>query len=120
MGAGRDGGLRKRIGAVPIRHYLCMQPRSLHSLLLALNRARLIGLMPTASFTAGTRKVPTELSEEPICEWVAVSRGGKRLAGQTLAGQGYYRMTAAATVVVRRGVAGIERCRRQARAAQHR
>jgi NAD(P)-dependent dehydrogenase (short-subunit alcohol dehydrogenase family) len=98
VGAGRDGGLRKRIGAVPVRHYLCMQPRPLHSMLLALNRARLIGLMPTASFTAGTRKVPTELTEEAICEWFAISRGGRRLAGQTLAGQGYYRMTVAATV----------------------
>lgn len=98
VGAGRDGGLRKRIGAVPIRHYLCMQPRSLHRVLLALNRARLIGLMPSASFTAGTRKVPTELTEEAICEWFAISRGGRRLAGQTLAGQGYYRVTVAATV----------------------
>jgi hypothetical protein len=98
VGAGRDDGLRKRIGAVPIRHYLCMQPRSLHSMLLALNRARLIGLMPSASFTAGTRKIPTELTEEAICEWFAISRGGRRLAGQTLAGQGYYRMTVAATV----------------------
>jgi hypothetical protein len=67
-------------------------------MLLALNGAWLIGFLPTASFTAGTRKAPAELSEEPICEWIAVGRGGKRLAAQTLAGKGYYRMTAAATV----------------------
>ena len=88
VGADGDGVLRKKVGEVPLRHYLCMQPRALQGMLLALNRARLIGLMPTASFTAGTRKVPPELSDEPICEWVAVSRGGKRLAAQTLAGQG--------------------------------
>jgi len=98
VGADREGGLRKRVGEVPIRHYLCMQPRSLHAMLLALNRARLIGLMPTAFFTAGSRKVPAELTEEAICEWFAISRGGTRLAEQTLAGEGYYRMTAAATV----------------------
>jgi NAD dependent epimerase/dehydratase family len=98
VGADREGGLRKTVGEVPIRHYLCMQPRPLHAMLLALNRARLIGLMPAASFTAGARKVPRELTDEPICEWVAISRGGKRLAGRTLAGRGYYRITAAATV----------------------
>jgi NAD dependent epimerase/dehydratase family len=98
VGASRDDGFRKRIGAVPIRHYLCMQPRWLHSMLLALNRARLIGLMPSVLFTAGTRKIPTELTEEAICEWFAISRGGRRLAEQTLAGQGYYRMTVAATL----------------------
>ena len=98
VGAGQEDELRKRIGAVPIRHYLCMQPRLLHSMLLALNRVRLIGLMPSASFTAGARKVPAELTAEPICEWLAISRGGKRVAALTLEGQGYYRMTVAATV----------------------
>jgi NAD dependent epimerase/dehydratase family len=98
VGAGRDEGLRKRIGAVPIRHYLYMRPQALQSMLLALNRARLIGLMPSALFTTGARKVPGELTEEAICEWVSVSRDGRRLAEQTLAGRGYYRITVAATV----------------------
>jgi NAD dependent epimerase/dehydratase family len=98
VGAGRDEGLRKRIGAVPIRHYLYMRPQSLQSMLLALNRSRLIGLMPSALFTVGARKVPAELTEEAICEWVAVSRDGRRLAEQTLAGRGYYRITVGATV----------------------
>lgn len=100
LGVGANGNavLRKRVGRVPLRHYLCMQPRALQRTLLALNGARLIGLMPTASFTAGARKVPSELSDEPICEWVAVSRGGERLAAQTLAGKGYYRITSSATL----------------------
>jgi hypothetical protein len=98
VGAGEGGGLRKKVGEVPLRHYLCMQPRPLQGTLLALNNVRLLGLMPTAMFTAGARKVPSELSEEPICEWVAVSRGGQCLAAHTLEGRGYYRMTTAATV----------------------
>jgi hypothetical protein len=75
-------------------------------MLLALNSARLIGFMPRASFTAGTRKVPSELSDEPICEWVAVSRGGKRLATQTISGRGSYRMTAAATLAFAEALVG--------------
>ncbi|HXB64961.1 MAG TPA: NAD-dependent epimerase/dehydratase family protein [Solirubrobacteraceae bacterium] len=93
------GVLREQIGEVPLRHYLCMQPRALHRMLLALNGARLIGILPKASFTSGTRKVPAEPSREEICELVAVSRGGERIATQTLSGRGYYRMTAAATLV---------------------
>lgn len=98
VGADQNAVLRNRVGEVPLRHYLCMQPRPVHGLLLALNSARLIGFMPSAPFTSGARKVPSELSQEPICEWVAISRGGERLAAQTLAGHGYYRMTASATV----------------------
>jgi NAD(P)-dependent dehydrogenase (short-subunit alcohol dehydrogenase family) len=97
VGAG-DAGLRKRIGDVPLRHFLCMQPSALQRLLLTLNRARLIGLMPAALFTTGSGAVPAELTEEPICEWVAVSRDGRRLAARTLGGRGYYRITSAATV----------------------
>jgi NAD(P)-dependent dehydrogenase (short-subunit alcohol dehydrogenase family) len=98
VGADENAVLRRSVGVVPLRHYLCMQPRALQSMLLTLNGARLIGLMPKASFTAGTRKVPSELTDEPICEWVAVSRGSERLAAQTLAGRGYYRITATATL----------------------
>jgi NAD(P)-dependent dehydrogenase (short-subunit alcohol dehydrogenase family) len=94
-----SGVLRSEIAGVPLRHYLCMQPRALNRMLLALNGARLIALMPRASFTAGTRKPPSQATEEPICEWVAVSRGGRRLATRTISGQGYYRMTSAATCV---------------------
>ena len=98
VGADGDGRLRGEIGDVPLRHYLCMQPRSLHRALLALNGARLIGLMPKSLFTSGTSKVPAELSEESICEWVGVSQGEKRLAARNVEGRGYYRMTAAATL----------------------
>jgi len=99
VGADTDGVPRAAAGAVPIRHYLCMQPRALHSALRVLNAARLISALPRASFTAGAKRLPDELSEERICEWVAVSKNGERVASQTLEGHGYYRMTLAATLV---------------------
>lgn len=99
VGDGPDGVLREEIAGVPIRSYLCMAPRPLHRFLLALNALRLIGFLPSASFAAGTAKVPSEPSEEPICEWVSVFADGRRLGGCTLEGSGYYRMTAAATHV---------------------
>jgi hypothetical protein len=93
-----------------------MLPSPLNGMLLALNSARLISALPKASFTAGARKVPDELSDERICEWVAVSSTGERVAAQTVEGEGYYRMTAAATVVFadalvgkrEKGLRGIE------------
>jgi hypothetical protein len=106
VGVASEVVLRERIGEIPLRHYLCMQPRPLHSMLLAFNRARLIGTLPKASFMSGTRKVPSEPSREKICEWVAVGRGGERLATQTLSGRGYYRMTAAATVAFAEALVG--------------
>jgi NAD(P)-dependent dehydrogenase (short-subunit alcohol dehydrogenase family) len=98
VGQGTDGIPRTTINGIPISHYLCMLPRALHGMLLVLNSARLISVLPKASFTAGTRKVPDELSGERICEWVAVSSGGERVAAQVVEGEGYYRMTTAATV----------------------
>lgn len=98
VGADGESMLRQEVGEVPICHYICMEPRRLHGTLLALNKARLISLIPKFAFTAGTGTVPSEPSDELICEWVAVSRGGERLAMRTVAGRGYYRMTAAATL----------------------
>jgi hypothetical protein len=99
VGQDTDGVPRAAVNEVPIRHYLCMLPRPLNGMLLALNSARLISVLPKASFTAGTRKVPDQLSDERICEWVAVISDGERIAAQTVEGEGYYRMTTAATVV---------------------
>jgi len=99
VGDDTDGVPRAAVGTAPVRHYLCMQPRALNSVLRALNTARLISALPSASFTAGTKKLPGELSQERICEWVAVSRNGERLASQAMEGHGYYRMTLAATLV---------------------
>lgn len=88
------GILTASVAGIPLRHYLAMQPRSLRALLGALNAAHLISLLPAATFTAGTGKVPDEPSTEPICEWVGVASGGEPLAARTIQGRGYYEMTA--------------------------
>jgi hypothetical protein len=106
VGQDTDGVPRTAVNEVPIRHYLCMLPSPLNGMLLALNSARLISVLPKASFTAGARKVPDELSDERICEWVAVSSNGERVATQTVEGDGYYRMTTAATVVFANALVG--------------
>ena len=67
--------------------------------LLAANALRLMRALPRASFTAGRGRLPTEPSREPVCEWVAVSRGGELLAAKTIQGEGDYRSTLAAAVV---------------------
>lgn len=80
-------------------HYcLLMQPPPLQGLLLALNALRLVSLLPRAMLTAGTGKVPDAPSTERVCDWVAVTHAGNRLATRTIEGNGYYAMTAAATV----------------------
>jgi short subunit dehydrogenase-like uncharacterized protein len=99
VGDDTDGVPRAAVGAVPVRHYLCMQPRVLHGLVRVLDAARIISALPRASFTAGAKRLPDELSEERICEWVAVSRNGERLASRVVDGRGYYCMTVAATLV---------------------
>jgi hypothetical protein len=106
VGQDTNGVPRTAVNGVPIRHYLCMLPSPLNGMLLALNSARLISALPKASFTAGARKVPDELSDERICEWVAVSSTGERVAAQTVEGAGYYRMTTAATVVFAGAIIG--------------
>lgn len=106
VGQDTNGVPRAAVNEVPIRHYLCMLPRPLNGILLALNSARLISVLPAASFTAGAGKVPDELSDERICEWVAVNSDGERVAAQTVEGEGYYRMTTAATVVFAEALVG--------------
>jgi NAD(P)-dependent dehydrogenase (short-subunit alcohol dehydrogenase family) len=99
VGDDMEGVPRAAVGAAPVRHYLCMQPRALNGLVRALNAARIISALPRASFTAGRKKLPDKLSDERTCEWVAVSRKGTRLTSQAIEGRGYYRMTLAATLI---------------------
>jgi hypothetical protein len=73
--------------------------RPLHLGLLAANALGVISFLPRGAFVGGPRALPAELSREPVCEWVAVGRGGRRLAACTVEGEGDYRTTVAATVV---------------------
>jgi NAD(P)-dependent dehydrogenase (short-subunit alcohol dehydrogenase family) len=108
IGTGSETVLRADVGGRPVHHYLCMKPGALHGMLRVLNKARLIGMLPKASFTSGTGKVPDEPSSEPICEWAGVARDGEWLGARSVQGEGYYAMTAAATVVYAEALAGRE------------
>lgn len=105
VGGHHTGVPRATVGGAPVRHYLYMRPPALNLLLLGLNFARLAGALPSGLFTAGGGKVPEEPSDEPICEWVSVSRSGTRVASRTIHGRGYYAMTVAATLVFARELA---------------
>jgi hypothetical protein len=52
------------------------------------------------AFVTGRGEVPREPTREAIAEWVAVKRGGERLAARVVKGRGDYRMTAESTVVL--------------------
>jgi hypothetical protein len=81
--------------------------RPLHALFLTLNALRLIAGVPRFTFVAGKRRPPEEPTREPIAYWLAVRRGGERLAARTIEGRGDYRMTAASTLTF--GEALLER-----------
>jgi len=80
--------------------YICFSETFLHNVLLWLNQLRLISFLPKAAFVFGRRSIPLELTTEPICEWVAVARDGKRLAACTIEGRGDYRSTVMAALVL--------------------
>ncbi len=76
--------------------YLCVAERAVHSGLLALNAAGLIGRVPRSAFAASP---PGEASSEPIAHWIAVRRRRTLLAARTLRCRGDYRAAAACTVI---------------------
>ena len=98
-------GLRKRgwlsdelLGERGVRMGVYWRERTLEALFRSLNTLHMIGGTPRVTFVAGRRRVPSEATREPICEWVAVNRGGERLAARAIHGRGDYRMTAASTI----------------------
>jgi hypothetical protein len=68
VAGGRDTHLR-----------ICLAERPIAAALLTLNALRLLWVLPRVAFVGGRRTIPPELTREPVCEWVAVSRGGRRL-----------------------------------------
>jgi NAD-dependent epimerase/dehydratase family protein len=87
-----------------VRLGVYFRERGLHALFLTLNALRLIAGTPRLAFVAGRGRVPPEATREPIAEWVAVRRGGERLAARVVHGRGDYRMTAASTLVFAEGL----------------
>jgi hypothetical protein len=101
-----EGGVEERawlaegvLGQRTVHLGIYLQERPLEALFRGLNTLRLMSTVPRWTFVAGKDRVPAEATREPIAEWVAVKRGGKRLAARTIEGLGDYRMTAASAVV---------------------
>jgi hypothetical protein len=92
------------VGARARHLYLRFEPRPLSGLLRALNGLRLLSRLPQAAFTLGSGKAPEELSAQPTYHWVLVRREGEPLASAFVRGNGDYRSTVSAMVVLAGGL----------------
>ena len=79
--------------------YICFLPAAFNALILSLNALRVASRLPDAVFQIGRSSLPGELSHQPTCHWVGVSRAGVRLARRFVLGKGDYRSTVGATLV---------------------
>jgi NAD(P)-dependent dehydrogenase (short-subunit alcohol dehydrogenase family) len=99
VGAEERGWLADQLlGERGVRLGVYWRERTLEALFRSLNTLHMVGGTPRVTFVAGRRRAPSEATREPICEWVAVNRGGERLAARAIHGRGDYRMTAASTI----------------------
>jgi hypothetical protein len=92
LGAVADG--------MTVRSYACFAERGLHRTLLALNRVGAIAPLTRVAVAAGRGGAPREPSREPVAEWIAVLRGGERVAARTVEAAGDYGSTAAVTAIL--------------------
>jgi hypothetical protein len=95
-----DGWLGDLAGRRAVATHARFSPRALHRAVLSVNALRLMQTLPLAAFVPRGRNRPTELTTEPLTEWVAVRRQGVHLDARTITGAGNYRVTAAATLVL--------------------
>jgi NAD(P)-dependent dehydrogenase (short-subunit alcohol dehydrogenase family) len=95
-----DGWLGELAGHRAVATYARFSPRALNRAVLIANALRLMRALPLSAFVPRGGKRPTQLTSEPLTEWVAVRREGVQLAARTIAGAGNYRVTAAATLVL--------------------
>jgi NAD(P)-dependent dehydrogenase (short-subunit alcohol dehydrogenase family) len=104
-----DGWLGDLAGHRTVATYARFSPRALNRAVLIANALRLMQALPRAAFVPRGRNRPTELTSEPLTEWVAVRRQGVQLAARTITGAGNYRVTAAATIVLAEALLDSER-----------
>jgi hypothetical protein len=95
-----DGWLGELAGRRVVATYARFRPRVLHRAMLGVNALRLMQVLPLAAFVPRRENRPTELTNEPLTEWVGVRRGGTLPEARTITGEGNYRVTAAATLVL--------------------
>jgi hypothetical protein len=95
-----DGWLGDLAGGRSVATYARFSPKALHRAVLGVNALGLMRALPLAAFVPRRGNGPTELTTEPLTEWVAVRRQRAHLAAGTITGTGNYRVTAAATLVL--------------------
>jgi hypothetical protein len=97
VGMATEGWLTAVAGGRDTHLRICLAERPIAAALLTLNALRLLWLLPRVAFVGGRRTIPPELTREPVCEWVAVSRDGRRLGATIVEGAGDYQLTVGAT-----------------------
>jgi NAD(P)-dependent dehydrogenase (short-subunit alcohol dehydrogenase family) len=80
------------------RLYVYFAPPVGHALLLALNRLGMLGVLRARLLRLGRKRIPTKLSKEPKCDWIALRRRSERLEAWTIEGRGDYAMTVTSAV----------------------
>jgi len=95
---GAGGWLGALADGRDVRTHLLLVQRTAQLGLLAANAAGACRLLPRAQFAAPRRAGAGGASRDPVAEWVAVTRAGRRLAATTIECEGDYRGTAAASV----------------------
>lgn len=95
---GCDGWLGDLADGREVHSHLLLVQRLQQRGLLAANAAGACRLLPRGQFAGERRAGGDGASRDPVAEWVAVVRGGQRLAATTVECEGDYRGTASASV----------------------
>ncbi len=107
--AEHDGGwLGPVADAVTVSPYICLTERSVQELMLALNRAHLIALLPRAALRSRPPSMIADASREPVAHHVAVLTAGRRLETRLVVGTGDFRMAADTSVVFADALLGYD------------
>lgn len=93
------GWIESVSGGRRVETYACFDSRTAQMVFLAMNRARLLSVLPRAPFLAGKGSSPADPTEEPVAHWVSVGIGSKRVAAATVECRGDYLGTARAMTV---------------------
>lgn len=105
---GCEGWLGGLADGREVRAHLLLVQRLQHRGLLAANAAGVCRLLPRSQFAGERRAGADGASRDPVAEWVAVTRGGRRLAATTVECDGDYRGTASAVVAFAEAAHGRE------------
>ena len=93
------GWLGPAAAGITVSPYVCLAERPAQGLMLALNSARLISLLPRAALRSRRSTAVAAASSEPVAHHVSVLAAGRRLGIGLVRGHGDFRMAAESSVV---------------------